>query len=566
MIDNDLLLKTFPFKEPRPNQLESVKEIIKSFSSGNNIFILESPTGTGKSGVAYTVGNYLLEKNKIVDDPLDIVNKFGEKFPKCLIITHSKSLQQQYSDSFKNKNLKTIWSSEGFECIDPDKKIHDITYGTPGCSKSKCEYYNNCPYIIQKKAFLNSKIGVCNYHYFLTNEVMKTRYLILDESHNLEKILCDIAEIQISNYLFFNIRNTVSKIKNIKFDHLGCIDLLIDFIKKETMDKKEILLFFKLILEKISPVCVGLEKECAKYEKLVLEDSKDEHSLKMLVSLHKTIQLIQNFIKKVSIFRNSETDWVISEKEWKNDPYFTLKPLYVYEFFNLLQSKCEYILMMSATICGAEQFAKDIGINKYEYYYTNMIIPAKNRLIYNLNAGTINYKNKMEMLPKFINCIDHIIDKMTANWTKPLNGIIHAISKDNATEIIKKSKYKDKMKIPDRYDLLNIDKFFEKDNVILVSYNMLEGIDLKDDKSRIQFFPKLPYASLGDLWVKTRLSLDSKWYDRECIIKLVQGSGRSIRSEQDWAFTYILDSNFDRLLRNSKNLFPKWFLEAIKNY
>jgi len=53
------------------------------------------------------------------------------------------------------------------------------------------------------------------------------------------------------------------------------------------------------------------------------------------------------------------------------------------------------------------------------------------------------------------------------------------------------------------------------------------------------------------------------WYARDTILKIVQGAGRSIRSKDDWAHTFILDSNINRLFRDYQYMFPKWFLEAV---
>jgi hypothetical protein len=41
----------------------------------------------------------------------------------------------------------------------------------------------------------------------------------------------------------------------------------------------------------------------------------------------------------------------------------------------------------------------------------------------------------------------------------------------------------------------------------------------------------------------------------------VKHSGISVRSNDDWAFTYILDSVFGRFLRNNK--LSNWYTEAI---
>jgi Rad3-related DNA helicase len=44
---------------------------------------------------------------------------------------------------------------------------------------------------------------------------------------------------------------------------------------------------------------------------------------------------------------------------------------------------------------------------------------------------------------------------------------------------------------------------------------------------------------------------------------LVQGYGRSIRSKDDWATTYILDGAFGYFLSKNRKILPDWFLQAI---
>jgi ATP-dependent DNA helicase DinG len=59
------------------------------------------------------------------------------------------------------------------------------------------------------------------------------------------------------------------------------------------------------------------------------------------------------------------------------------------------------------------------------------------------------------------------------------------------------------------------------------------------------------------------LKRDRGWYDWQTALRLVQTYGRSVRSETDYAVTYVLDSNFPRFVRAHQDLFPKYFLEAI---
>jgi Rad3-related DNA helicase len=56
---------------------------------------------------------------------------------------------------------------------------------------------------------------------------------------------------------------------------------------------------------------------------------------------------------------------------------------------------------------------------------------------------------------------------------------------------------------------------------------------------------------------------DPKWYTWNTILRLIQAYGRSIRSKDDHAMTYILDSSITYLLRDAKDMLPKWFSDAI---
>jgi Rad3-related DNA helicase len=44
---------------------------------------------------------------------------------------------------------------------------------------------------------------------------------------------------------------------------------------------------------------------------------------------------------------------------------------------------------------------------------------------------------------------------------------------------------------------------------------------------------------------------------------LVQATGRSVRSRNDYAITYVLDSDFERFIVKNTNCLPRWWLDAI---
>jgi ATP-dependent DNA helicase DinG len=102
----------------------------------------------------------------------------------------------------------------------------------------------------------------------------------------------------------------------------------------------------------------------------------------------------------------------------------------------------------------------------------------------------------------------------------------------------------------------------EKSMLVLISPSLHTGLDLKNDQSRFQIVVKIPYPSRGDRWIETKRKIDGgKWYNWQTALRLVQSCGRSIRSKDDWAKTYILDSAFSRFIRENK--LPVWFRECI---
>jgi ATP-dependent DNA helicase DinG len=92
------------------------------------------------------------------------------------------------------------------------------------------------------------------------------------------------------------------------------------------------------------------------------------------------------------------------------------------------------------------------------------------------------------------------------------------------------------------------------------------GIDLKEDLSRFQIITKVPYPNKSDRWINAKREKDAEWYYWQTGLKLIQAYGRSIRSKDDWARTYILDSAFPYFLRRNSSILPDWFIRAIRNY
>jgi Rad3-related DNA helicase len=100
----------------------------------------------------------------------------------------------------------------------------------------------------------------------------------------------------------------------------------------------------------------------------------------------------------------------------------------------------------------------------------------------------------------------------------------------------------------------------------LLSPSMDRGVDLPEDQCRAVIIAKLPYLDLKDPQVSRRVfsSKDGdRWYALQTISKIIQMCGRGVRSATDYADTYILDKQFDKIYSQWSTMFPKWFKESI---
>ena len=103
-----------------------------------------------------------------------------------------------------------------------------------------------------------------------------------------------------------------------------------------------------------------------------------------------------------------------------------------------------------------------------------------------------------------------------------------------------------------------------KEPTVLVTPSMTEGIDLYDDLSRFQILAKIPYPSLGSKIVRKKIKRWSWWYSHETTKTIIQSIGRSVRNENDYCSTYILDENFDYFYKKHKDIFPVWFDSVLQ--
>jgi ATP-dependent DNA helicase DinG len=211
-------------------------------------------------------------------------------------------------------------------------------------------------------------------------------------------------------------------------------------------------------------------------------------------------------------------------------------------------------------------FCRSIGLDPDEVARIKLdsAFPKENRPVIMGLVGSMSRKNQERTLPPLLRVVDKILNKHAEE-----KGIIHCHSYElgrRISDYLKASANASRVIFPrkaeDRDEAVRAHRASPLPTV-LISPSVTEGFDFKGDEGRWQIIAKVPYPYLGDRQVAAKKDLDQGWYDLHTIMTVVQSAGRVCRSADDWGVTYVLDEDFKALYDKRKDMFPKWFKEAI---
>jgi ATP-dependent DNA helicase DinG len=327
-------------------------------------------------------------------------------------------------------------------------------------------------------------------------------------------------------------------------------------------DKKK-----KMMITSASDLFDSDEEIAEKYDDGISRGPTSKLGNELTVDATKDIEKLTRAIN--NILANPK-NWIVSEiiKENYDVVKVELKPLNISPYCKPVFDKCSKILIMSATILNHRAFCRSVGLNADEVKFIQVQsdFPVEHRPIIALNVAYLNYNNLQynEVKLAIAKTVDNIMSLHAKN-----KGIIHTTSYEQINFI------KENISQPNARRLLVTDPEIQRDEVIfqhisttkptvLISPSLHTGIDLKDHPSRFQIITKVPYPNKSDRWTNAKGKVDEEWYYWQTALKLIQAYGRSVRSKDDWAKTYILDSAFSYFVKKNMNILPDWFIQAIR--
>lgn len=589
--DKSVANLNFPFENYRQGQREFAVYVYKSIVDGKKCFA-QAPTGTGKTvstlfpaikamGKNYVSKIFYLTAKNITKDvcenTLKIMNKNGLNIKYTTISskdtvckkekTNCNPIYCEYANGYfdrVNKSLKEILRGENL-------------YSTEAI-QFLSEKYKLCPFELSLDLALFSDIIVCDYNYVFDPKVYLKRFFdsrkkdyvfLIDEAHNLVDRSRDMYSKSLSKFQFEEI-SKLMKGKNRR------INSLINKAKSYYKELDEELLIYKdmklsnhIESNEVDIEFINILKTLTQKIDEYLENSKDENE--------KIIDLYFDIHSFLGVAEFYDDNFVtIYEKNGNN----VLVRIYCVDPSKVIKQRmknAKSTIIFSATLLPINYF-KNMYNGKKEDYFISLTSPfdvKKRELIFANNINTTynrRYETCEDVSKSIIECVkskigNYMVFFPSYNYMELMYDYMMKNYKNLNIQIQEKDMSEDKKEI-------FLKNFNKKNNCAYIGFCILgshfsEGVDLTNDKliGVIVVGVGMPQVGIDRNIIKKHF--DNKGYNGfdyaytyPGMIKVLQASGRCIRTDSDKGVIMLIDNRYSQA--KYKKIFPReWYPNKV---
>lgn len=554
------LLRCFPSgMAPRAIQRHILSEVHGHLLAGARRIVVSAPTGAGKSAVGAALAQYL---------------------ETSFVVTSTRHLQDQYAADFGW--LLPIKGQSNFECMGIAQAGGGAPSGRGGLPRIEASCYAgrhngcalpvgiaefcasalmvggpgaaaadlaaHCPYDLQRYSALRGAHSLWNYAMYLRMMHSEKEYeahrpwlernvAIFDEAHNAEESIIDFIGLEVLRAELDECRLGASAYDLADLD--GVVRMLGD-----------------------------IESE---YERLLREE-KREQAGRANPDLRRATHLQQKADKYSRICDEiclNPANFVVNDPEHDADGSFRsvlVKPLSVGRYADSV-FRTPVQIFMSATI-HKETFCRSMGFAPDEVAFVDT--PAspfslERRRVEFLDVAPLSARRPENEAPVVAE-IDRLLTRHAGE-----RGLILTSSKARCWRILEGLSPANRGRVRICHAVNRggqtqeqvIDEHSRTPGSVLLSSSLWQGADLAGDMSRFQIIAKTPYLNYTEKWVRRKVEAEPEWADAHALTRVLQGMGRSVRSEDDHAITYVLDSNTHSLIRRRAGVVPAAYHDAL---
>lgn len=599
LIEIDRTRFKFPdkFKHFRRAQYECSQIATDLLNSGTDIVVVEASVGFGKSAMAELVRQMLnpnLDTKMLYIAPKnELIHQMVESFP------YSRLMKGRTNYPHGGKSGHRDFKSGRATCAD--------------CVKgSLCsEGQDPCDYNIEKRRFLYApEIGITNTAYFMAAanhlNIFKPRADLTQPPY--KQIIEKKGPAAIPSWIGRNHLTVLDEASSLEDTMLGFFEISItqDYLEKivEVAGLKINGNRYPVPVPPVRDFTAWMEWWVDVRELVTL--ALDQHKFvdPSDITMVRWVVRLQKLLLSLNLV---EHDWIYDPERAKsrngirNGPAekVTLKPVMIGESGkSIFWDHIGRGVAMCGTIVSLDVWAEETGLDKsgktfqlirYETDWNKW-----NRMVFRIPGVSVVKKNKsakfsdQEWWSEYVGSIAWILMKYEED-----RCLIHSVSHELAAELGKalgdifgnriliSSNQRGghqprgsingiEVRIEDEAENIHRDealkKFKSTPGSVLISASVIRGTDLPDDLCRNLIIAKVPWKSLADRRIRERLEKTESgnmWYMVQAVRDILQALGRGVRHENDWCRNWVVDDQFDRIVR-MRGLLPDYALNAIR--
>jgi Rad3-related DNA helicase len=445
---------------------------------------------------------------------------------RCAYITSTKGLQHQISEDFEECGLVDIRGKGNYRC-----KI--MQNGM--CDEGQCNIGFHCDYQVHGCYYFDAYNRAKNANFVVTNYAKwiidgtkdeedglgKFDLLILDEAHN--------APDELSSALSFMILR-------------GEIESLLDI--RAPWDSENPKVWKDWFIGSAS-LALQAKLAAVKTEGLKHPDSA-------LARYYRSLRKLAKVMKPIA-----DVDDLWSVEVTKKGAAFS--PIWPARHRERLFQGIPQVVLLSATVRRKTAHLLGIKDEDLDFYDYDSVFPVKSRPVIHVPTIRVNFRTDESQMRLWCDRIDQII-----RGRLDRKGIVHTVSYDRRTLIVKHSDHRDIIYTHDTGTTASVVERFKNSDppAVLVSPSVSTGYDFHGDLCRYQIIGKIAFPDTRNKITAVRCKADADYGPYIAMQELVQSCGRGVRSAEDFCETFIIDDNWAWVQHRYKHLLPKWFLQA----
>lgn len=568
----------FPFESYRNGQRELAVAAYKTIDEGKKLYA-SAPTGIGKTMSTLfpsikAIGEqkaekifYLTAKTITREVPIGSMKLLEEKGLKAKTVVITAKDKICLNDERKCNPRDCSYAKGHFDRV--NEAIIDIFENENLISREVAikyaEKHHVCPFEFVLDVSLWADVIVADYNYVFDPQVYLRRFFegikedyvfLVDEAHNLVDRSREMFSAEISTELFENVLDIFDgKYKKLKKSLLKCKDTM-DIVKAGLSAKKE---YYRK--EEITDLYYPFKRSITLLEPWLIEEKKEKR-------YEEVLELYFNLLTYIKISDLYDSHYVTYIRE---DGRNTIFKLYCVDSSYLLREAFERgrsSILFSATLNPIDYYMNLLGENKGDYHIKlSSPFPRKNLCLLIDSTISTKYRDREYTYMDVVKRVESFVKSKKGNYLiffpshLYMNIIYDLITESkNDLNIIKQERI---MNEGEREDFL--ETFNNEDNLIAFAVMggiFSEGIDLVGEKliGAVVVGVGMPMISFERNIIKEYFESIGEdgfeyAYTYPGMNKVLQGSGRVIRSHTDRGAILLIDNRYRT--NKYKSLFPR---------